>query len=178
MNRTTQSIKPQSAVRIGALFIGAVLASYLAIFAFSEWGYLSPLIEYTVAASVYLMNLAGLDPLVSVLGDRVLLKSRTLVITLECTAIFIMALYWSLVAVYPAPIKRKLGGLAFGLPAIVLANLLRLLILALVSERLPGYFDYVHDFLWQVAFILLTAALWIFWTTRSQGHGAKTAVCP
>jgi exosortase/archaeosortase family protein len=176
MNATSHSIKP-SALKIGALFLAVSVASYLTIFIFDELGLFYPLISFTTIASAYLMKMAGLNPTLSLVGDQIGLDSRNLIITLECTAIFIMALYWSLIAAYPATLKRKLVGLAVGLTTIIFANLLRLLFLAAVSEKLPGYFDYVHDFLWQVAFVLLTAGLWLGWMTKDQ-HAAKTTVRP
>jgi exosortase/archaeosortase family protein len=175
LRKNSRAFKPTpSMARIGGLFLVAVGASYLAIFLLADLGYFYPLIDFTTAASAYLMTLAGLN--LTIETNHIVLKSRILIITLECTAIFIMALFWSLVAVYPASVKSKLGGLAIGLPAIIFANLLRLLVLALVSEKLPNYFDYVHDFLWQVAFVLFTAGLWIIWMTWSQNHAAKISL--
>jgi archaeosortase B (VPXXXP-CTERM-specific) len=148
------------------LFAGLILIFDLVIFSLHEVRWLDPFIDLTAVLSAYLMNLFGMNAVLS--GQQILLKSRTLNITLECTSIFIAALYSALVAAYPAAGVRKLKALAVGIPVIISVNLLRLLTIAVVSERLPFYFDYMHDYIWQVAFILLTGALWLALLARGE----------
>lgn len=154
-------------VKVSLIFLALVSLFNLAIYLLSYAGYLYPLIDFTTVSAAYLMNLFGLKAAVSL--DRILLKSRTFYITLECTAIYIAALYASLVLAYPVKAKKKLSGLTIGIPAILIANILRLLIIATVSERFPSkYFNYLHDYLWQIVFVLLVATLWFIWLGRED----------
>lgn len=152
------------------LFFSALLfLGYFAFFQFVVYrlfflGYLDYLLRYTTLSSAWLIKAIGIQAHVS--ANKIFLASRTLIIDLECTAVFIAVLYISFVLAYPAKAVRKLTGIAVGVSAIFIANVLRIGLIAVVSERFPRYFDYLHDYVWQVAFILMTALLWIMWVSR------------
>ncbi|MHB0977514.1 MAG: archaeosortase/exosortase family protein [Candidatus Aquicultorales bacterium] len=148
------------------LFIGLSLLFNLLVYLLSYAGQLEWLIEGTTSLSGYLVKAVGFNAALT--RESILLGSRTLVVTLECTAVFIIALFSAFVISYPTDIKRKIQGLAVGIPGILLLNLLRLLVVALVSERYPRYFDYVHDYLWQIAFILAATVPWYLWASRER----------
>ncbi len=164
----------KSLIRTSLLFIALVGVFNLIIYILSNMGYLNPFIAFTTNTASYLMQLSGLNAEVS--AATISLHSRILDVTLECTAIFIMAIYAALVIAYPTSKDRKIKGLLFGIPLIVAINLVRLLFAAVVAEKFPGYFDYIHDYLWRIAFIMLTAALWLFWAEKGERDETKTLI--
>ena len=81
----------------------------------------------------------------------------------ECTGLFTTIIYISIIGAYPARIREKLLGLAIGIPAIHLLNLIRMVIVALVLFHKRELFDFVHGYLWQVSFVIFMLLLVIFW---------------
>ncbi|MDP1809535.1 MAG: archaeosortase/exosortase family protein [Actinomycetota bacterium] len=125
------------------------------------------LINATTSAAAFFIGLVGIGARSS--PNEIYLDTRILVITLECTAVFIVVLYTSLIIAYPTPLKKKLSGLAIGIPLIFIVNVARLVFIAAVSEKLPTYyFNFVHDYLWQVGFILLITMLWLTFIREKQ----------
>lgn len=103
-------------------------------------------------------------------GPLVLLSNRTLAIDLACTAIYIPAMYSALVLAYPVSLRTRLLGVAVGVPLIMAANVARLLATAHLAQAMPGAFDFVHGYLFQVGMILITVALWLGWTAYARHH--------
>ena len=103
-------------------------------------------------------------------GPAVYLANRALAIDLACTAVFVAALYSAMVLAYPVRWQSRLLGVAIGVPAILVANVARLVAGAHVSSAMPAAFGFVHDYLFQVGMILLTVALWLGWLAYARSH--------
>jgi exosortase/archaeosortase family protein len=135
-------------------------------------GFLDPLMPATAAAAAALVRLAGIP--VSLVGRELFLSTRTLLIDLDCTALTIAALYTALVVAYPLSVRTRLLALAIGLPTILLANLIRLLGVAVASEHLsPWMFAFAHDYLFKVAMMLVVVGLWATWLQIARGHATN-----
>jgi archaeosortase B (VPXXXP-CTERM-specific) len=94
----------------------------------------------------------------------------------ECTAITIMIVFTSFVAVYDTSLKAKSIGLLAGLPFIFAANLTRLLIMAFIDKFIPAYSQYFHDYLWQVAFIIMVVVMWLVWLEKVVRRERQSAI--
>lgn len=95
-------------------------------------------------------------------GSTVLLPSRTLLVIPECTAVYVMAVYASLVLAYPFSTRRKMGALAIGLPIIYIANFGRLLAVAVLAFYVKGnMYNFLHDYLFQLGMVLVTFGVWV-----------------
>jgi archaeosortase B (VPXXXP-CTERM-specific) len=129
------------------------------------------LIMLTTDASVWLIKGAGIKAMIS--SNNIILSNQTLVINAECTAIYLMILYASFVLVYPTKWSKKLVGVAAGIPSIFAANVIRLLVTAWIVVSWPQYFQYFHDYTWQVAFIIFIVVLWLVWIERVVGYERK-----
>jgi exosortase/archaeosortase family protein len=167
------------AVRRGSLT--AVALVFVVVFAVLEsiiWAMVAnqsivPLMLWTTQAAAFLIRLVGIPATVSV--NQIFIASRTLEIDLDCTAISIVALYSALVIAYPLPIRSRLLALAVGIPVILVANLLRLVAVAVASEHLSqSAFYFAHDYLFKVAMVLVVVALWASWLQLGRDN-AKTA---
>jgi hypothetical protein len=53
---------------------------------------------------------------------------------------------------------------------------LRLFSLAWATEMFPKYAEFVHDYVWQVAFLIVIAVMWLLWIEMVVRHENKAAV--
>jgi exosortase/archaeosortase family protein len=81
---------------------------------------------------------------------------------LQPVAVFVLA-----VAAFPATWRSKLRGALVGVAALLAANQARILMLSLLRARASRAFELAHLYLWPMAFVLLTIALWVAWARRS-----------
>nr|MBN2278368.1 exosortase H [candidate division Zixibacteria bacterium] len=81
----------------------------------------------------------------------------------ECTGLFEMLIYLAAVLSFATTIRKKLLGVAFGLPAIFLFNVIRIIALLLAGAKSYPVFQFMHLYLWQVTLIIMIAAIWILW---------------
>jgi len=166
--------KDNSLIRISLIFLALVAAINLFIYTLYSLGLLGFFMALNTKIAAYLITLAGIENEVS--SNHILIESRVLEVTLECTAIYIIAVFVSLVLAYPTSNINKAKGLLVGIPSIVLANFARLVVVAIVSEKYPAYFDYVHDYLWRIAFIMLTITIWFFWVEKERENESKAPI--
>lgn len=122
-------------------------------------GVLNPVIEATANFTGACSTLTGVPAAVA--GNEVTLPTRILRIDLDCTGASLMLVYTALVLAYPLSIRRRLAGLAIGLPIIAIANLLRLAAVTQLSGPLGArQFRFVHDYLFEVAMVAVVIVLW------------------
>jgi exosortase/archaeosortase family protein len=86
-----------------------------------------------------------------------------LIIIPECTGLYTSIIYFSIIAAYPARVVEKLIGLAIGLPAIHVLNLIRMVFISWIIYTRPGLFELFHGYLWQAGFLIFMILLVIFW---------------
>jgi exosortase/archaeosortase family protein len=152
--------------RAAAGFLGLFIALDLGVFFAYARALLNPYIEWTTAVSWRLLRFVGIAATAD--ADRIVVGNHTLIITLECTAIFIIALYASLVIAYPTDPWHKIVGLIAGVPLIVAINIARLVATGAVAAGAPGAFNFTHDYVWQVLFVLAVVFMWSVWTGRER----------
>lgn len=90
----------------------------------------------------------------------------SLEIVAECTAIVPLVIFSAAVFATPAPTKIKLWALLWGLPAIKLFNLLRLVSLTYIGYLAPRSIESVHLLVWQPLVLLFSIGLWLWWAER------------
>jgi exosortase/archaeosortase family protein len=150
-----------SLLRVCGLFVALVLGLHLV-----QWLLVTPrqmeqLQLATAKISALLMSASGINLIL----DRtyILLGNASWEVTPECTAISAMIVYASFILAYPASARAKGLGLLAGLPFLFAANILRLFVLAWATELNARFAEYVHDYVWQVAFLLLVSLMWLAW---------------
>jgi archaeosortase B (VPXXXP-CTERM-specific) len=132
------------------LILDRVFASYVAA--------LCPLTAKILSA---ILKLLGTE--CSQCHDYVEVAGRRLVIIRECTGINMLYVYLAAVFAYPAEIRKKLAGVGFGVAAIFLFNMLRLLIAFLVIMWRPEFFGFIHTYVWHGIGVILVLLMFIFW---------------
>ncbi|MBN1896956.1 MAG: exosortase/archaeosortase family protein [Candidatus Aenigmarchaeota archaeon] len=125
-----------------------------------------PLQQAVAAHSEWLISASGFDVssmgLVLVCGPG---EPFTFYIGEDCTGWKSMMLLFALMfATMEAGYRRKLLGLAVGIPLIYAANLLRILAVVF-TESLYGYDTamFVHDWLWQLGLLAVVLVIWLCW---------------
>jgi exosortase/archaeosortase family protein len=158
--------------RNSAWTVALLFALIFAVFEAVIWvtallGRLYPLMSGTAALSAALIGLVHIP--VTLSGIQLTIPSRVLEIDVDCTAIQLAALYSALVIAYPVPPKTRLLGIAVGLPTIFVANLARLLAVAVISEHASeNTFAFAHDFLFKVVMMLVIIGLWGWWLQMAR----------
>ena len=92
----------------------------------------------------------------------------------RCTAILPTMLLAVFIAASPAPVSRKAVGLAVGVPALIIVNLLRLVHLFHTGVNNPALFTMAHEVLWEI--ILIAAMLGLWWTWWRWAAGSNSGL--
>lgn len=131
-------------------------------------------LQEAVSQNIYLiLNFIGLETF----KDGFLLKTNgfAFLISEDCTGwksmLFLIAL---ILAVPKVNIRKRIVGLAFGVPAIYLGNLFRILIMVFISLGFrPEFAKVIHDYFWQLGLISLVLVVWILWLIWIGKFGRK-----
>lgn len=154
------------------LFSIIVISLNLGVWWLGKNDYLSVIEVFTAKVAVFIINLSGIKT--GIKGNIVTLPKETWIVNTECTALFVMIIFSSFIVVYQAKIKDKAIALLTGIPAIFVINILRLLILAWLTQFGLTYAKLFHDYIWQVAFILMIVFFWLIWIERIVSVERKT----
>ncbi len=116
--------------------------------------------SFTASLVAFLLNLFGLPAQSN--GTFVLMKGASIDIIGECTGIFSIIVYCSVIFAYPTDLKKKAIGL-IGIPILYGITLIRLISTALVGIFMPSLLDFFHAYLWQVFLIVFVVLLFLIW---------------
>lgn len=148
-------------IRFGARF--ALLAGGL--YTLANWlpsaQFIEPLNRLTAAMTGALLASLGLETAVS--GALVSTGGFSVKIIPECTALFLVPLYSSFVLAYPASSRQRLAGLLFGIPSLVVVNLVRLVVIILIGTKSSALFEYSHVYAGQILMILVVLLASMAW---------------
>ena len=159
--------------RFAALFGLSCLGFHALICALDHYPAFSMRIcEYTAHNMGQVLNALGMS--VSTTRNVISGRGLTFTIVLECTALFAMGLFACFVSFYPAEARKKLVGLAAGLPALYLGNVARLVLIFLASSYNPKLFTVVHVYLGQVFTMLLVVLACIIWLRWATGNFSRS----
>lgn len=101
----------------------------------------------------------------AVIGGRYPLE-----IVKNCDAIEINILFAAAVLAFPASLRQRAWGLALGLPALVLLNVLRICTLYFIGVHAPERFEVFHVEVWPLCLVAATTLLFLgyaSWTQRN-----------
>jgi exosortase H (IPTLxxWG-CTERM-specific) len=72
---------------------------------------------------------------------------------------------------FPAPWRLKLTGIAIGIVAVQLANILRVISLYYLGKWDMAVFEFAHLYLWQALIMLDVLVVWLLWIRAVAGRG-------
>lgn len=81
----------------------------------------------------------------------------------ECSPHLAFLIYAGVILAFPATWRQRLIGLLLGAIVIHVFNTLRIITLMLVLSRRPGWFEFLHIYLWQTGTILIVFATFALW---------------
>jgi exosortase H (IPTLxxWG-CTERM-specific) len=110
------------------------------------------------------LDLLGQD--VSMSGTMIRSPKFAVNIRNGCNGVEAMLIFLAAVLAFPASWKARISGLALGILAIQVVNLIRVVALFLTGVYFPRIFDTSHTVIWQTIVILFGVLLWIFWANR------------
>jgi len=101
-------------------------------------------------------------------GSLVKFHSFAMRIVPECTAAEAMAIFCASVLAFPATVKEKLIAIGFGVPALYVVNVIRLVCLAFIGAFIRNryVFNFAHIYVWQTIFILFVVCIWLIWIEK------------
>jgi len=171
--KKVQEIKPSTwSERKPVLrFAGLFLLSCIIFFAISgmEWfdAFRSPLLHFFAAISAGVLSI--FDGSVTANGETLSSPRFAVEIREGCDAIAPTVLYCLSVLFYPVSWSWRLKGIGVGIFALMILNVIRIISLYLTGAYAPSWFEFMHVDFWQVAFILFTVLLWIYWMRWAVG---------
>ena len=130
-----------------------------------------PLITAVARSTAFILNLLGTEAWVQ--GFTIHSSDFSVMVIPACTGLLPTLLFLAAVFAYPCKIKEKALGVAIGIPAIFLINLVRMVSLFYIGLYLPRAFEQVHLLVWQPLMVFAAVALWLLWVGRFTRGVAK-----
>jgi exosortase H (IPTLxxWG-CTERM-specific) len=93
----------------------------------------------------------------------------------ECTGIEVIALFAAAVLAFPSRWRHRLTGLALGISALALLNLIRMVTLVWLGSTSPDALEYGHVYVWPTIILTVTLGIWLHWARIAAGD-ANSAV--
>lgn len=94
-------------------------------------------------------------------------RQFTFILVPDCGAIEVISIFIAAVLAFPSQIRKRLLGLVIGIPTLYCVNILRLSSLAYLAAYDPTdelkWFNFAHEYVWQVVFIIFVVAVWLCW---------------
>lgn len=144
---------------------------YLALASVLAWAValpdrLGPAQRALAAAATWVAGLTGSTA--GVHADEISVGTLLVHINFECTGVYVLLILLVFLLAYPARWRDRLVGAALGVVALQVLNVLRIAFLVRVAEVQPALFDYMHEYVWQGLFLVLTVAYAMTWVERTQ----------
>lgn len=163
-------------MRTGLLFCSVAITLSILVHLIARAEYLFFFNILTTKASAALIEFSGLQ--VQTHDNIIRLANALWIVDTECTAVNLLVIFASFILVYPAPFSAKAAGILVGVPLIFIANVSRLFIMAWMDALMPSAFIYLHDYFWQVAFLILVAFMWLYWIDKVANRASCKPVSP
>jgi exosortase/archaeosortase family protein len=161
-------------LRVCLVFFGLVLGLHLLQWTLVPREMLTALQVFTAQVTTGLISVSGIP--VTREGTHLFLLGEHWEVILECTALSAFFVFISFLLAYPAKIISKVLGVLIGLPTLFGVNILRLFVLAWATRWSPEYAPLVHDYVWQIFFLLLLVLMWLAWIELVVKREERSAV--
>lgn len=152
-------------IRFLVLF-GVLMGGSFALLAWNPVNdhFVEPLTAGIAKVSGVTLNLLGQN----VTRTGTILRSPDFAVSIHngCNGVEAMVIFLAAILAFPASWGARLGGLALGIVAIQVVNLVRVVALFLTGAYMPALFDASHTVVWQTIVILCAVLLWMFWASR------------
>lgn len=127
---------------------------------------LGPAQRAIAGAATWLASLAGSTA--HLREDQISASGLIIDINYECTGVYVLLILFVFLLAYPASWRARLSGAAIGVVALTALNIFRIAVLVRVAELQPALFGYLHEYVWQGIFLVLTIAYAMSWVERAR----------
>ena len=127
---------------------------------------LGPVQRALAGAATWLAGLTGSGATAQ--ADEISVGDLLVHINFECTGVYVLLILFVFLLAYPASWRSRLLGAGIGVVALELLNVFRIAVLVRVAELQPALFDYMHEYVWQGLFLVLTVAYAMTWVERAR----------
>ncbi len=114
----------------------ALLIIFVVLIAVAPVAIVRPVADTTASIAAGLISAVGIDNVVD--ANYIYLGPRTLLVGRDCTAAYLIAVYAALVLTYPSSRRDKLIAFAVGVPALLVANMVRLVGAGVAAQYAPA----------------------------------------
>jgi exosortase family protein XrtF len=90
-----------------------------------------------------------------------------------CNAMTLFAFFTFFIIAFPGNFKNKLWFIPFGIVLIHIANLIRVMALALINFYAPGYLEFNHTYTFTIFVYALIFSLWMWWVNYTLKKDKK-----
>ena len=155
-------------VLVMSAFVGVVLLTYREEVLEPA---LRPLDVATATVTGALLEWTGLDVVRE--GTRIYQPGGFIYwINYSCTCILPVAFLVVAVLAYPGRLRRKIPGIAVGVPLLLGLNQIRLVSLFYIGTYRPSIYDLAHLVVWESLMIIAIIAIWWAWARWADANGA------
>src|SRR4029453_9383364 len=76
---------------------------------------------------------------------------------------------------FPAPWRYRVLGIAIGIAAVQILNIVRVISLFYIGQWDFSVFEWAHQYVWQALIMLDVLVVWLIWVRRVPPEGTDTA---
>jgi exosortase H (IPTLxxWG-CTERM-specific) len=161
--------------RFFVLFV-ALLAVLFAL-ELTPWGQAYVTQPWTHALAVISTSIVTLfDPGVVASGNVIRSGSNGFAVSIEagCNGVEATLVLCAAILAFPAPWRHKLVGIAVGVVAVQLLNIVRVISLFYLGQWNFAVFEWAHLYVWQALIMLDVLIVWLVWVRRVPRRDAST----
>jgi exosortase/archaeosortase family protein len=83
----------------------------------------------------------------------------------------LLVVYLALIFAYPVSTRMRILAIVIGVPFLMVANIARIVAVAVASELLTGRSFYmVHDYLFELAMVFVVMMMWAVWLSLARNN--------
>jgi exosortase H (IPTLxxWG-CTERM-specific) len=154
-------------VRFFAAFVLLLVAMFAAeLTPWAQQFYVVPWTNALAAISTSIVTL--FDPNVVASGKVIRSLSNGFAVSIEagCNGVEATLVLCAAILAFPAPWRHKLAGMAIGIAAVQLLNVVRVISLFYIGQWDFAVFEWAHQYVWQALIMLDVLVVWLIWVRR------------
>jgi exosortase H (IPTLxxWG-CTERM-specific) len=146
-----------------------VLLAVLFAVELTPWAQAYFVVPWTNALAAISTSIVTLfDPNVVASGKVIRSMSNGFAVSIEagCNGVEATLVLCAAILAFPAPWRHKLAGLAIGVVAVQLLNIVRVISLFYIGQWDFAVFEWAHQYVWQALIMLDVLIVWLIWVRR------------
>ena len=96
-----------------------------------------------------------------------------LILDRGCVGRTVLVVFSAFIIATPAEVKRKILYTLAGFVVIILLNIIRLIMLILVAQYHPDWFDFTHEYLFKYILYAGVFGLWVLWVRKFRSSSSS-----